>query len=157
MRQFISLKRQLCSCLFSMLFPSACGFLISCGPTTSHLDSNEAKIRAFEDDLGVPLDYESAVVYAMGYEIGRRANPGTTVDQLVQIARQTSTGVPQFRKVSEAGMRDGLERRTSRIEGVKFDKSYNPSQQETPPDTHESNVPNNQPSHQELQERFFGK
>lgn len=112
--------------LFSGLFLSPCGFFISCGPSTSHLDSDEAKIGAFEEDFGVPLDYESAIVYGMGHEIGRRANPGTTVDQLVQTARQASTGVPQFRKVMEAGVRDGLEGRPNRIEGVKFDKSHTP-------------------------------
>ncbi len=84
------------------------------------------EFRAFEDDFGVPLDYESATVYAMSHEIGKRANPGTTLDQLLKTARQASTGTPQFRKVMEAGIRDGLEGRPNRIEGVNLDKSYTP-------------------------------
>jgi len=126
MKQTITWKTLLCPWLFFMLALSPCGFLVSCGSSTSELDSNEAKIKAFEDDFGVPLDNESAVVYGMGHAIGRRANPGTTVDQLIQVARQASTGVPQFRKVMEAGVRDGLEGRPSRIEGVDFGKSHTP-------------------------------
>lgn len=105
-----------------MLAISSCGYLVSCGSSTSQLDSNEAKIRAFESEFGVPLDAEAAVVYSMAYEIGSRANPGTTVGHLIEIARQGSVGVPKFRKILEAGVRDGFEGKPNRINGVRFDK-----------------------------------